>query len=166
MIRRSLPAILATLWVGMAHAAPDVQQTLFNFVRPADVVKVITQDAGFPQANAEQTAEGEVLRRVIFNPVAKPSLQLTPQAGVWDWSQDSAMTLRLQSAMDWALTLYVQIESRDGKILTSRIFARRPCTNPRAPAQIQLTPHARYARRSADAVDVRGAAGVAGQHRG
>jgi hypothetical protein len=134
MIRRSLPAILATLWVGMAHAAPDVQQTLFNFVRPADVVKVTTQDAGFPQANAEQTAEGEVLRRVIFNPAAKPSLRLTPQAGVWDWSQDSAMTLRLQSAMDWALTLYVQVESRDGKILTSRIDL------PAGPAQTLVLP--------------------------
>jgi hypothetical protein len=134
MIRRSLSAILATLCAGMAHAAPDVQQTLFNFVRPADVVKVTTQDAGFPQANAEQTAEGEVLRRVIFNPVAKPGLRLTPQAGVWDWSHNSAMTLRLQSAMDWALTVYVQIESRDGKILTSRIDL------PAGPAQTLVLP--------------------------
>lgn len=134
MIRRSLSAIIATLCAGMAHAAPDVQQTLFNFVRPADVVKVTTQDAGFPQANAEQTAEGEVLRRVVFNPVAKPSLQLTPQTGVWDWSHDSAMTLRLQSAMDWALTVYVQIESRDGKILTSRIDL------PAGPAQTLVLP--------------------------
>ncbi|MFP3849921.1 beta-agarase [Pseudomonas sp. W5-01] len=134
MIRRSLSAILATLCAGMAHAAPDVQQTLFNFVRPADVVKVTTQDAGFPQANAEQTAEGEVLRRVVFNPVAKPSLRLTPQTGVWDWSHDSAMTLRLQSAMDWALTVYVQIESRDGKVLTSRIDL------PAGPAQTLVLP--------------------------
>lgn len=134
MIRRSLSAILATLCASVAHAAPDVQQTLFNFVRPADVVKVTTQDAGFPQANAEQTAEGEVLRRVVFNPVAKPSLRLTPQTGVWDWSQDSAMTLRLQSAMNWALTVYVQIESRDGKMLTSRIDL------PAGPAQTLVLP--------------------------
>lgn len=134
MIRRSLSALLATLCAGMVHAGPDVQQTLFNFVRPADVVTVTTQDAGFPQANAEQTAEGEVLRRVIFNPVAKPSLQLTPQSGVWDWSADSAMTLRLQSAMDWALTLYVQVESRDGKVLTSRIDL------PAGPAQTLVLP--------------------------
>jgi hypothetical protein len=134
MIRRSLSAILAVACAGPVHAAPDGQQTLFNFVRPADVVQVSTQDAALPQANAEQTAEGEVLRRVIFNPVEKPSLRLTPQSGVWDWSADSAMTLRVQSAMDWALTLYVQIQSSDGKTLNSRIDL------PAGPAQTLIVP--------------------------
>jgi hypothetical protein len=41
--------------------------------------KVATQDASLPQYNAEQTAEGEVLRRVTFNPAAAPSLVLSPQ---------------------------------------------------------------------------------------
>ena len=134
MIRRSLPAVLAILCAGPAVAAPDGQQTLFNFVRPADVVQVTTQDASLPQSNAEQTPEGEVLRRVTFNPVAKPSVRLTPQAGVWDWSADSTMTLRLQSAMDWALTLYVQIQSTDGKTLNSRIDL------PAGPAQTLFVP--------------------------
>lgn len=134
MIRRSLSAVLAIACAGPVHAAPNGQQTLFNFVRPADVVQVTTQDASLPQANAEQTAEGEVLRRVTFNPVAKPSLRLTPQTGVWDWSADSAMTLRLQSGMDWALTLYVQIQSSDGKTLNSRIDL------PAGPAQTLIVP--------------------------
>lgn len=134
MIRRSLSALFAVLCAGPAIAAPNGQQTLFNFVRPADVVQVTTQDASLPQSNAEQTAEGEVLRRVTFNPVARPSLRLTPQAGVWDWSADSAMTLRIQSAMDWALTLYVQIQSSDGKTLNSRINL------PAGPAQTLYVP--------------------------
>nr|WP_314575311.1 beta-galactosidase [uncultured Pseudomonas sp.] len=134
MIRRSLSAVLAIACAGPVYAAPNGQQTLFSFVRPADVVQVTTQDASLPQANAEQTAEGEVLRRVTFNPVARPSLSLTPQTGVWDWSADSAMTLRLQSAMDWALTLYVQIQSSDGKTLTSRIDL------PAGPAQTLVVP--------------------------
>lgn len=134
MMHRSLSAVLALACAGPVYAAPDGQQTLFNFVRPADVVQVTTQDAMLPQANAEQTAEGEVLRRVIFNPVAKPSLRLTPQNGVWDWSADSAMTLRVQSAMDWALTLYVQIQSSDGKTLNSRIDL------PAGPAQTLIVP--------------------------
>jgi hypothetical protein len=134
MIRRSLSAVLAIACAGPVYAAPNGQQTLFNFVRPADVVQVTTQDASLPQANAEQTAEGEVLRRVTFNAVARPSLSLTPQTGVWDWSADSAMTLRLQSAMDWALTLYVQIQSSDGKTLTSRIDL------PAGPAQTLVVP--------------------------
>ena len=63
----------------------------------------------------------EVLRRVVFNPVERPSLRLSPQTGVWDWTGATALTLRMQSAMDWALTLYVKVQSSDGKTLVSRI---------------------------------------------
>lgn len=133
MIRRSLPTVLALLFATPLLAAPG-QQTLFNFVRPADVVQVATQDASLPQSNAEQTAEGEVLRRVTFNPVAQPSLRLTPQTGAWDWSESGVMSLRLQSAMDWALTLYVKIQSNDGKTLVSRVDL------PAGPAQTLLVP--------------------------
>ena len=121
MICRSLPAVFALLFATPLLAAPASQQTLFNFVRPADVVQVATQDASLPQSNAEQTPEGEVLRRVTFNPVARPTLRLTPQTGVWDWSQSGVMSLRIQSAMNWALTLYVTIQSNDGKTLVSRV---------------------------------------------
>ena len=134
MIRRSLSTVFALLCSGPLFAATDGQQTLFNFVRPADIVQVATQDASLPQSNAEQTAEGEVLRRVTFNPVARPSLSLTPQTGVWDWSDDSAMTLRIQNAMDWALTLDVQIQSADGKVITSRVDL------PAGPAQTLFIP--------------------------
>lgn len=134
MIRRSLPAVLALMFAAPLLAAPAGQQTLFNFVRPAAVVQVTTQDAGLPQSNAEQTAEGEVLRRVTFNPAAQPSLRLSPQSGAWDWSQSGMMSLRIQSAMNWALTLYVTIQSNDGKSLVSRIDL------PAGPAQTLLVP--------------------------
>ncbi|MEB0045809.1 MULTISPECIES: beta-agarase [unclassified Pseudomonas] len=134
MIRRSLPAVLTLLFATPLLAAPAGQQTLFNFVRPADVVQVVTQDTSLPQSNAEQTAEGEVLRRVTFNPVAQPTLRLTPQTGVWDWSQSGVMTLRVQSAMSWAVTLYVKIQSSDGKTLASRVDL------PAGPAQTLLVP--------------------------
>ncbi|WP_445179513.1 beta-galactosidase [Pseudomonas sp. McL0111] len=134
MIRRSLPAVFALIFAAPLLAAPAGQQTLFNFVRPADVVKVATENADLPQANAEQTAEGEVLRRVTFNPVARPTLRLTPQTGAWDWSQSGAMSLRIQSAMNWAVTVYVQIQSNDGKTLVSRVDL------PAGPAQTLLVP--------------------------
>ncbi|MCU1750485.1 beta-galactosidase [Pseudomonas sp. 6D_7.1_Bac1] len=134
MIRRSLPAVFALVFAAPLLAAPAGQQTLFNFVRPADVVQVATQDASLPQSNAEQTAEGEVLRRVTFNPAAQPNLRLTPQTGAWDWSQSGVMSLRIQSAMNWAVTLYVKIQSNDGKTLVSRIDL------PAGPAQTLLVP--------------------------
>lgn len=134
MIRRSLPAVFALLFASPLLAAPAGQQTLFNFVRPADVVQVATQDASLPQSNAEQTPEGEVLRRVTFNPVARPTLRLSPQTGAWDWSQSGVMSLRIQSAMNWAVTLYVTIQSNDGKTLVSRVDL------PAGPAQTLLVP--------------------------
>ncbi|MGE8067652.1 beta-agarase [Pseudomonas sp. NPDC089569] len=133
-LRRSLPAAFTLLCTTPLLAAPAAQQTLFNFVRPADVVQVTTQDASLPQSNAEQTPEGEVLRRVTFNPVARPTLRLTPQSGAWDWSQSGVMSLRIQSAMNWAVTLYVTIQSNDGKTLVSRIDL------PAGPAQTLLVP--------------------------
>ncbi|WP_409297260.1 beta-galactosidase [Pseudomonas sp. KCJK8993] len=134
MIRRSLPVVLALSFAAPVLAAPAGQRTLFNFVRPAAVVQVATQDANLPQYNAEQTAEGEVLRRVTFNPTLRPSLRLSPQAGAWDWSQSGLMSLRIQSAMDWALTLYVTIQSHDGQTLASRVDL------PAGPAQTLLVP--------------------------
>ncbi len=134
MICRSLPAVFALMFAAPVLAAPAGQQTLFNFVRPADVVQVSTQDASLPQSNAEQTAEGEVLRRVTFNPVAQPTLRLAPQTGAWDWSQSGVMSLRIQSAMNWAVTLYVKIQSNDGKTLISRVDL------PAGPAQTLLVP--------------------------
>ena len=134
MIRRSLSAVFALLVSTPLLAAPAGQQTLFNFVRPADVVQVATVDAYLPQYNAEQTAEGEVLRRVTFNPATAPSLMLKPQTGVWDWSQSGMMTLRIQNAMNWALTLDVTLQSSNGKTLTSRVAL------PAGPAQTLLLP--------------------------
>src|SRR5690606_38975326 len=102
MIRRTLPAVLILLFSAPLLAG---QQTLFSFVRPASVVNVVTEGASLPQYNAEQTADGEVLRRVVFSPVQRPTLRLSPQSGAWDWSEAQALTLRLQSAMAWALTV-------------------------------------------------------------
>lgn len=131
MIRRTLPAVFALLFSSSLLAG---QQTLFSFVRPAAVVNVVTEDASLPQYNAEQTAEGEVLRRVVFNPVQRPTLRLSPQTGAWNWSAATALTLRLQSGMDWPLTVDVTVLSSNGQTLTSRIDL------PAGPAQTVLVP--------------------------
>ncbi|MHC6224380.1 beta-agarase [Pseudomonas sp. X10] len=131
MIRRTLPAVLILLFSAPLLAG---QQTLFSFVRPASVVNVVTEGASLPQYNAEQTADGEVLRRVVFSPVQRPTLRLSPQSGAWDWSEAQALTLRLQSAMAWALTVDVTVQSSDGRSLTSRVDL------PAGPAQTVLVP--------------------------
>ena len=110
------------------------RQELFNFVRPMDAVQVSGDNAFLPSVTAESAAQGEILRRLTFNPSERPTLRLTPQSGSWDWSEASAMSLRVQNAMDWALTLDVTIESADGKRLTSQIAL------PAGPAQTLLMP--------------------------
>lgn len=131
MIRRSLPAMLALMFTTPLLAG---QQTLFSFVRPASVISVVTEDTTLPQYNAEQTAQGEVLRRVVFNPAQRPTLRLTPKEGTWDWSTGQFLTLRLQSGMDWALSVDVQVVGSDGRTLTSRIDL------PAGPAQTVMVP--------------------------
>lgn len=134
MICRSLTLVLALGMAAPLVAEPQGQQTLFSFIKPTDVVKVDSQAASFPELTAEPTAEGEVLRRFTFTAAERPSLRLSPQSGDWDWSQAAAMSLRLQNAMDWAITLEVRIESRDGKWQYSRIAL------PAGPAQTLLVP--------------------------
>lgn len=134
MIRRYLPLVLALSLAAPALAAPEGRQTLYSFVKPTDVVKIEAQAASFPELTAEPTAEGEVLRRFTFTAAPSPSLRLSPPKGDWDWSQAGAVSLRLQNAMDWDITLNVRIESRDGQALSSRIAL------PAGPAQTLLVP--------------------------
>jgi hypothetical protein len=124
--------VTTVLCAASAHAADA--QMLYNFVKPMDVVQVATQDASLPSLTAEVGADGEILRRLTFNKAAQPTLRLSPQSGSWDWSSAGAMSLRVQNAMDWAVTLDVQIESADGKVLRSSIAL------PAGPAQTLLVP--------------------------
>lgn len=133
MIRRSLP-LFFSLFCAAPFALAANHTTLLSFVKPTDVVQVDSTAASFPEITAEPTPEGEVLRRFTFTAAKQPSLRLSPQQGDWDWSQQAAMSLRVQNAMDWALTLHVRIESRDGKVLYSRIDL------PAGPAQTLLVP--------------------------
>lgn len=133
-VRLQAQVLLVALLGNCAAALAEDKQELFNFVRPMDAVQVTTKDANFPSLIAEPTPQGEVLRRVTFNAAEQPSLRLTPQSGTWDWSKQGLLSLRLQSAMDWALTLDVQIESADGQHLNSRIAL------PAGPAQTLLIP--------------------------
>lgn len=131
---RKLQATLLLVLLSVAGVAVAKDETLFNFVRPLDAVQVTTEQANLPELTAEPNAEGEVLRRVVFNAAERPTLRLQPQSGEWDWSKQRAMSLRVQNAMDWAITLEVRIESTDGKVLSSRIAL------PAGPAQTLLMP--------------------------
>lgn len=135
-VKRRLQAsvLVSALMVCCGAALAAERQELFNFVRPIDAVQVATQDAELPSRIGEPTPQGEVLRRVTFRPSEQPSVRLTPQTGSWNWSQQTLVSLRVQNAMDWALTLDVLVESSDGQKLNARIAL------PAGPAQTLLIP--------------------------
>lgn len=125
------------IWIVSCCLATPVkadEQTLFSFVRPVDVVQVSTRDAWFPELSAETTPEGQVLRRLSFNAAQRPRMRMEPQSGSWDWSQAQAITLRIQNAMDWDLTLKIRINSGDAKTLVAHVAL------PAGPVQTLLVP--------------------------
>jgi hypothetical protein len=132
-LMRSIPLLLGLSGLPMVGQAAENKE-LFNFVRPLDAVQVSGDNAYLPSVTAESAAQGEILRRATFNPGARPTLSLSPQQGNWDWSQSHAMSLRVQNAMDWALTLDVTLDSAEGKRLSTRIAL------PAGPAQTLLIP--------------------------
>ena len=133
VVWRSLMLLMLCLGSsGYLYAAESTE--LYNFVKPLDVVRLELQGTTLPSPRAEETGSGEILRRLTFTPVEQPALRLLPQAGQWDWSTAGAMTLRIQNAMDWAITLNVAIESADGKVLHASVAL------PAGPAQTLVMP--------------------------
>ncbi|RAL80696.1 putative beta-agarase [Pseudomonas aeruginosa] len=112
--RWHLPLLLGLLAVDAPLAANDTQQVLFNFVKPMAVVGITLEDADLPSATAEATPEGDILRRVTFSPAQRPTLRMSPALGRWDWSAADYVSLRIQNAMSWDMTLEVAIEGEQG----------------------------------------------------
>lgn len=131
---RALGPIVLLLGLYISALQTAYAEDLFNFVKPLDAVQVSVQGAFLPSQTGEDTASGEILRRITFGTGVQPSLLLSPKSGVWDWSAAGAMSLRIQNAMDWAITLQVRIESSDGAALTTQIAL------PAGPAQTLLVP--------------------------
>lgn len=130
---RSLALLVLCLGGGNPAGAAESGE-LYNFVKPMDVVRLELQETSLPSQTAEETASGEILRRITFKAAEQPTLRLLPQSGRWDWSAAGAMSLRIQNAMDWAITLDVSIESAGGKRLQTRLAL------PAGPAQTLLIP--------------------------
>lgn len=58
----------------------------------------------------EHASDGVAQQRYAFQPSAQPQIVLTPASGVWDWSSEGELRLRVQNAMPWAVTVQVEID--------------------------------------------------------
>jgi len=59
---------------------------------------------------APVTVEGMSLQRYTFEPSQQPQLVVTLSEGEWDWSKEGALRVSVQNAMQWAVTLTVDID--------------------------------------------------------
>lgn len=93
---------------------------------------------GFDQVrrvgDAEHAADGVAQQRYAFQAAAHPQIVLTPVHGVWDWSKQGELHLRVQNAMAWSVTLAVDIDDASGRHLHATVGV------PAGPAQTLVMP--------------------------
>lgn len=58
----------------------------------------------------EKAADGQMLQRYAFQPTVQPQVVVSAEHGNWDWSTQGELRVRVQNAMDWAVTLTIDID--------------------------------------------------------
>jgi hypothetical protein len=61
----------------------------------------------------ERAADGVAQQRFAFQPAPLPQIRVAPASGLWDWTGQGELRLRVQNAMPWAVTLNVDIDGAD-----------------------------------------------------
>jgi len=83
----------------------------------------------------EHAGDGVAQHRYAFQPAAHPQIVLAPATGIWNWSGQGALHLRVQNAMPWAVTLRIEIDGvADGQRLQATVGV------PAGPAQTLVVP--------------------------
>ena len=113
-------AAAASALVDLAQPLPAAQVTLLQVQRVGA---------------AERAGDGVAQQRYAFQPAAQPQIVLTPASGVWNWSGQGELRLRVQNAMPWAVTLTVEV---DGAVAGQHLQAT--VALPAGPAQTLVLP--------------------------
>lgn len=134
MLSRSLfiTALLLTSLVNWVNAE---QQVLFDFIKPTASDVLSLDGVNLANAMAEENQQGERLRRVSFTTITKPQFTLTAINGYWDLSNAKSISLRIQNAMDWDITINVDLKNKDNNTILHASVAL-----PAGPAQTLLIP--------------------------
>src|SRR6185312_17314626 len=70
----------------------------------------------------EHAGDGVAQQRYAFQPAAHPQIVLAPATGIWNWSGQGALHLRVQNAMPWVVTLRIEIDGvADGRHLQATV---------------------------------------------
>lgn len=87
-----------TAWVDLARTTNAAQVTFDHVQRTG---------------TAETTKQGVAQQRYAFQPSNQPQLTVAPARGSWDWSTQGELSVQVQNAMPWAVTLTVDIDGPD-----------------------------------------------------
>lgn len=100
--------------IGLAHAKPIA---LYDFVKPTNHPPT-TQ---LVNNQIEKNQQGELLKRLTFSDKVTNPLFTINTDKPWNLSANKSISLHIQNAMDWDITLYVAIKDSDGKVLKATI---------------------------------------------
>lgn len=127
--------MLSLLCVSSISSILAEGQPLYNFLQPSTKVNLLNQGVTLPNSELEYNQQNESLRRLTFaNNIDNPSITLQFNQPT-NLINQKALSLRLQNAMDWDLTLYVDIKDIDQKTVLRATVAL-----PAGPAQNLLIP--------------------------
>ena len=130
-MNRRVSIWLCLCCLGACHAASI--PAVANLAIP-DSAAHVTLDQVQRIGAVEHAADGVAQQRYAFQPAAHPQMVLTPAHGMWDWSKQGELHLRVQNAMAWAVTLTVDIEDAAGQHLQATMGV------PAGPAQTLVIP--------------------------
>ncbi|WP_266170613.1 beta-galactosidase [Dyella subtropica] len=95
-------ALLAACHASTDMAVTDLAQT--------GSASRITLDQVQRVGSPEKASDGQLQQRYAFQPTVQPQLVISPLHGSWDRSTQGELHLHVQNAMDWAVTLTVDID--------------------------------------------------------
>ncbi len=130
-MNRRIPIWLCLCCLSACRAA--TVPAVADLARP-DAAAQVALDQVQRVGAVEHAADGVAQQRYAFQPAALPHIVLTPAHGVWDWSKQGELHLRVQNAMPWAVTLDVQVDDAAGKHLQVTVGV------PAGPAQTLVIP--------------------------
>ena len=116
--------------LGACHAQSTPEMDLAT---PGSGIRV-TLDHVQQAATVEHASDGVSQRRYAFQPGPHPTIVIAPANGVWDWSTQGELHLRVQNGMPWAVTLEVEIDDAAGHKLQATVGL------PAGPAQTLVIP--------------------------
>lgn len=112
MMRR---ALLCCCLLGLSGCGAAATPSVTDLAAPSSSGVRVELDHVQRNDAPERAADGVTQRRYTFQPAAHPQIVIAPANGVWDWSRQGELHLRVQNAMPWAVTLTLEIDGADAQ---------------------------------------------------